>query len=179
MDQQNIESPKPAYPEVNTNTNLQSEPTKINVTSPVIHTTSGDQQNQLLNMQMQQMQMQQMQFQQMMLAQIAQNQKPQVQQIQQITQVQQTQQAPQIIIQNKIERDIPVRVVKPVPFYIALLVFSLNLSLPGTGTIIGSFFVDEQGKYFTRGLWELLLSVVLIGWYLAFLSSLDFCSRAE
>ena len=179
MDQQNIESPKPAYPEVNSNTNLQSEPTKINVTLPVIHTTSGDQQNQLLNMQIHQMHMQHMHFQQMMLLHMAQDQEPQVPQIKQMTQVQQTQQAPQIIIQNKIERDIPVRVVKPVPFYIALLVFSLNLSLPGTGTIIGSFFVDEQGKYFTRGLWELLLSVVLIGWYLAFLSSLDFCSRAE
>ena len=85
----------------------------------------------------------------------------------------------QIIIQNKIERDIPVRVVKPVPLYIALLAFILNLTLPGIGTMLGSFFVDEKGKYFTRGLWELLLSVILIGWYLAFLSSLDLCSQAE
>ena len=180
MDQQNIEIPKPAYQEVNTNTNLQSEPTKINVTLPVIHTTSGDQQNQLLNMQMQQMQMQQMQFQQMMLAQMAQNQKPQVQQIQQIQQVQQTQQAqPQIIIHNKVERDIPVKVVKPVPFYIAILAFILNLILPGIGTMIGSFYVPEKGKYCTRGFLELLLSVVLVGWCLAFLSSLDLCSQAE
>ena len=120
MVQQNIEYPKPAYQEVN----VQSDPTKINVTLPVIHTTSGDQQNQLLNMQMQQMQMQQMQFQQMMLAQIAQNQKPQVQQIQQIQQVQQTQQAqPQIIIQNNVGPDIPIEVVTPVPFNISILAF--------------------------------------------------------
>ena len=180
MDQQNFEYPKPAYQEVNVNTNVQSDPTKINVTLPIIQTTSGDQQNQLLNMQMQQMQMQQMQFQQMMLAQMAQNQKPQVQQIQQIQQVQQTQQAqPQIIIQNNVGTDIPVKAVKPVPFNIAILAFIINLILPGIGTMIGSSYVPEKGKYFTRGVMELLLAVILIGWCLALQSSIDLCSRAK
>ena len=155
INSQNIEYPKPAYQEVTANTNIQIDPALV------------IQQNKLLKMQMEQMQMQQMQFQQMMLTQMVQQQS----QVQQVSQVQ----TPIIIKNTNIQQSYTVRKYRGVPCSVAFLVFLFNLFLPGIGTMIGSCYVEDTGSYCCRGILELLLTCIIIGWFMAFKSSIDFC----
>lgn len=103
----------------------------------------------------------------MMLTQMVQQQS----QVQQVSQVQ----TPIIIKNTNIQQSYTVRKYRGVPCSVAFLVFLINLFLPGIGTMIGSCYVEDTESYCCRGILELLLTCIIIGWFMAFKSSIDFC----
>lgn len=70
---------------------------------------------------------------------------------------------------------------KPFPKCLAAISFIVNLFLPGIGTMIGTCGMNEtvmKNEYMLKGCFQLISTIVIIGWFYALYTSIYYCSAS-